>query len=479
MPDDLSRSFVRQLIFLAGGLVACAGLTGCPTDEPPQGCEGGECADASIDVTDGCESKNDCPVGEQCVDNQCEPVPGCQNDMECPGDQVCREGYCYDPEPEDTGGGMEDTTDAGPTDTADGGSDAGDTGEGGDGMTDTTTMDGGETADGECMGCMVQVDGGMRCTEGNDREACGRGGETCQTCGEFEECEDGTCQAKSCSPNNCANGCCQDGECKDGTSAMLCGTGGEECSECEGETRCTANQKCESCNGCWTSNDVCKDGDTSDFCGTGGNACTSCDSDEKCEGGQCIEKTCSEMCSNGCCDGAACRSGTSDTACGDNGASCKECGDGYECDFTQECDLDRSSRWDAIAIDGEVPKSDQNSVFFDSRGNPPDPYIKVKVEGATETHEKQSDVVDNDTTPYWHDTTVTDVLASDLMRNNKITFTVMDEDPWYAGGDDEIAKCVGNFEESHFNGWVQWSCTNHENSNNPVKVKYKFKLEVH
>jgi len=464
MYPTTSQHALPLWMLLAVGFVASTTLAGCPPSDPPSGCEGGLCVE-DTGTEDECESHTDCAIGEQCIDGECQPATGCENNDDCPGEEICKAGQCYAPEPEDTG-----VADTGGPDVFD----AGDTGPGPDG--DVETTDGDDVTDGGCSGCMLPNDAGMdQCVAGNDREACGSGGEACTQCGENEECKNGTCQQKPCSPADC-DGCCENGECKEGTSSTACGKGGEACSQCQGDTRCTAARRCESCNGCWTDSDECKNGDTSRHCGTGGETCQRCASDEKCEGGTCIEKSCSETC-QGCCDGSSCLTGSRDDACGSGGESCKQCGDGYECDFTDSCDLDRNSRWDVIAISGDVPTSDQNSVFYDHRGNPPDPYIEVEVEGFTETTSGKSDTDKDDTTPFWYDTTAKDVRAADLKRTDKTTFTIKDEDPWYAGGDDKIASCAGNFEDNHFRGSIEWTCVNHKNASQPVEVNYKFKLE--
>lgn len=181
--------------------------------------------------------------------------------------------------------------------------------------------------------------------------------------------------------------------------------------------------------------------------------------------------------SGGCCFGTTCRPGTSDSACGSGGDSCNRCDNGFVC-RNQSCELDLNSHWDVIAIDGEVPKSDQNNVFWDNRFNKPDPYVKVETKGRTKTHKGKTGTDDDDLTPFWNETTVQNAPAYDLDGFQNSTFTIMDADSVF--GDDEIAKCKFDFDEAHFDGsFVTFNCTNHSGSSNPVKVEVTFRLRYH
>ena len=466
-----------RLVVLAGLLIVGGLSAGCSkTDNPVVQCSGSDCPDAG--GKDECEKPADCPVGEQCVEGRCESRPPCEEDSDCPGEQYCNMGGCYSPKPD---------TKSDVTPVVDGGVDAA-----GDAAPRETGTPGDAAGDGEtqgCSGCILSRDAGPTCVPGNESQACGSGGEACSVCGAEETCKDGKCIDKPCTPSSCPMGCCLGTQCLNGDTDMACGTGGESCAQCTGDTVCK-DSKCEvpcgpgTCPGCCNAMGKCLMGDTDMACGSGGKACTQCAGDEKCQNGQCVKLSCSQTCKNntqygpsgGCCAGSTCKAGDTDTACGDGGDPCEACRSGFECQF-QECDLQRNSRWDVVAVDAELPEKNKDGNYWDGSGDPPDPYVKVKVEGWTKTKSGKTKKVENDRTPFWWETTAPKVRAADLKRTNKTVFEVIDEDPWWSGGDTQVVKCKMDFEERHFEGGShQFTCTNHSGATNPVTVKITFRL---
>lgn len=392
-----------------------------------------------------CENSEDCPIGETCVDGTCQVMEGCDDNDDCAGDRVCRQGSCY-----------AQATDGGYFDTDDDQEDAVDTVDAAD--TGGDIRDGQDYGDVQnCRGCIASTDTGVRrCVAGTKKGACGSGGEACKICDDDQLCEEGECVEKPCTRANCA-GCCRDGNCVSGDSAQACGSGGEQCDVCSGAAKCV-DGACEivcgpdSCAGCCSSSGKCLGGDSDESCGSDGSACTSCASDEKCANGECVLESCSSRCSEGCCAYGTCKDGTTDQACGDNGDSCQTCDAGHECEF-QECDLVSNSRWDVIAVSAEVPETDENGVFWDSRYNKPDVFMEVRNKGYTETKKGKTSVDDGDLTPFWYETTVSDARAIDLKRANKTYLRLVDKDPWYdPSGNDEIAECSVDLEDRHFDG---------------------------
>lgn len=444
------------LLVLGGCLGADSGEEQSPKCIGP-GCDEGEGGGP-------CQVDRDCPTGRECVDGSCRRPAGCESDEDCASGMACIEGSCY-----------AQGTDLGYFETGTG-SDGGGS-EYGDDTAGRDVFDPGDVKN--CSGCIVRADTGpARCIQGTEKGACGSGGETCKVCDDDEFCDSGECVTKPCTPTNCA-GCCEDGTCKSGDSSMACGSDGETCDVCSGAAKCV-DGGCEivcgpdSCAGCCSPEGVCLDGDSADKCGSGGAECSSCAGDEACANGDCVLKECTERCSDGCCDGSTCRNGDTDQNCGRNGESCQTCGGGHSCS-SGSCDVVDNSRWDIIGVSAEVPKSSENGVFWDSRGNNPDVFLEVKNEGYTTTYEGKTSVDGGDLTPFWYETTVSDARAVDLKRYNKTTLRLVDEDPWYdPTGNDEIAKCAVDLDERHFNGQTyEFIC------NDGVETTIRIKLRHH
>lgn len=167
-----------------------------------------------------------------------------------------------------------------------------------------------------CIGC---CDGDI-CRAGSKNELCGAGAAACRACGNDQICYDKQCtKVGACSPADCAGCCDQTGNCVEDPQAVgLCGTGGGDCSRCEGTS-------------------VCLQG----ICGGGG--------------------TCNAAACDGCCDEGRCvEPGNSDEACGPKGGSCENCAvQKLECDTaTRQC----RAKCNAANCDGCCKDSDGDGV---------------------------------------------------------------------------------------------------------------------
>lgn len=190
-----------------------------------------------------------------------------------------------------------------------------------------------------CSGC-CDADG--QCVSGHDSGACGRRGQACEACGADEVCAANaangrTCQPRpTCGPSTCP-GCCVGDICAVGTQPNACGSGGELCQSCSSQVpaRVCQSGSCQlpSCgpatcpNGC-CSGDACVVGTQDHACGPiGGAACGDCAaSNQVCQGRQCVERcgpsTCAGCCRpNNTCDAL----GSHDTSCGQGGVACASC----------------------------------------------------------------------------------------------------------------------------------------------------------
>lgn len=93
-----------------------------------------------------------------------------------------------------------------------------------------------------CGGCCAE---NGQCLVGFTNEACGSGGMPCVSCDKLGK----TCDAakRTCVETPCektCGGCCQKGVCQPGSSNQACGSGGEECETCQDDEVCQQNQ-CE------------------------------------------------------------------------------------------------------------------------------------------------------------------------------------------------------------------------------------------
>lgn len=135
---------------------------------------------------------------------------------------------------------------------------------------------------------------------------------------------------------NCRDGL---GNCQDGTSVFACGTGGNQCRNCNVGEQCV-NGACtmgacgpQSCAGCCTNNFCVAANQQSRFsCGTQGQACAQCPMGQTCRNGMCGSAACDvTSCPSGCCANGQCQSGQSRLACGLAGQMCMRCPTGQNC----------------------------------------------------------------------------------------------------------------------------------------------------
>ena len=89
------------------------------------------------------------------------------------------------------------------------------------------------------------------CVPGNDRFACGKGGDPCVICAAYKVCSNGKC--RPCS-GGCDGCCTYMGDCLLGASKAACGKGGMPCETCVGTAIClpTGCKPCHpgNCSGC-------------------------------------------------------------------------------------------------------------------------------------------------------------------------------------------------------------------------------------
>lgn|SRR5215831_2265811 len=165
--------------------------------------------------------------------------------------------------------------------------------------------------------------GACKCGHGHSCQSGCCDGDICRI-NEFSACGTAGGSCTSCSPasaDNCANGQCRCG------SASACSVG-QHC--VGGSCRCDAS----SCpNGCCDGNNICRSGTELTACGTGGQACSSCSGDT-CSGGTC---GCLECGSPGSCHQCTCTD--LGGQCGQYPSSCHvcDCHDFGTCDPTETC----------------------------------------------------------------------------------------------------------------------------------------------
>jgi hypothetical protein len=149
----------------------------------------------------------------------------------------------------------------------------------------------------DCKGCCYEG----ACLAGDSTSTCGTDGEVCKECPPDHYCSKGICTKNptQCDASNC-NGCCSgDGFCIPFNlqSNDACGKGGEVCNTCSSSTTCKQgsciyDQPCFSyCSqGCCTQQGQCLDytQQSPQSCGDEGAVCTACDPNLSCLGGQCV-----------------------------------------------------------------------------------------------------------------------------------------------------------------------------------------------
>lgn len=272
---------MRHLSIVGLGLTMCLAVAGCgdETSAPPAGCTAQTCPNGCCDSSGICRtwSATSCGLsgtpGETCII--------CDVGKTCTAQGVCSSG----------GGGACNATNC-------------------------------------AAGCCGFDD---KCKLGRSATECGVGGVSCQVCGAGEQCENQSCTKVSCDATTCPTGCCSaTGDCLPGTTEGACGSGGQACKTCDGQTcengQCKAIAKpCDATicpNGCCDSDGTCVTSPTDQKCGGGGEACEACGTGQTCDGGKC---TCTSSSCPGCCDGDSCKAGNIPSACGKDGAACQTC----------------------------------------------------------------------------------------------------------------------------------------------------------
>jgi C2 domain len=282
----------------------------------------------------------------------------------------------------------------------------------------------------------------------------------------------GTVQVATCTPENC-EGCCRNDKCETGKSTTGCGVGAAGCQICSGQQKCTADGQCRepcsanNCAGC-CKGDVCEPGTASGACGGDGDACTACSGSDVCSNKQCIDGSCQATCTNGCCSAAGCQSGTAASACGSGGEGCVDCGFGRQC-TSGACVIDPNALWDVYVSFAVLPEKSKSNYNWDTLAGLPDAYlIAYSSEGAS-THSGQTLSITDSLYPFWAETPLKGVKASELL--SKLSFEVWDEDTLDL--DDLIGGCELPVTAAIFDGSLQdFTCAASTRSN-PVKLYYR------
>lgn len=263
---------------------------------------------------------------------------------------------------------------------------------------------------------------------------------------------DGKPQVVTCTPANCT-GCCRDDKCEKGDATSACGAGAKACEICASTSKCTGGvckEPCgpNTCQGC-CDGDTCVQGTTKDKCGEEGGACKACDGALVCSNHTCIDGSCQATCTNGCCSEAGCQPGNTAAACGTSGEACVDCGVGRTCSAAA-CQLDRTSLWDVYVSFAVVPDTDKNGAAWDVLAGAPDPYLKVFTSEGASVHSGQTTALTDSTFPFWAETPVKGVKASELLANT--TVEVWDSD---VDVDDYIGGCKLPLTPAIFDGSLQ------------------------
>ena len=290
---------------------------------------------------------------------------------------------------------------------------------------------------------------------------------------------DGKPQVVTCTPANC-NGCCRDDKCEKGDTMAACGVGAKGCEICPATSNCTAGackEPCgpNTCQGC-CDGDTCVDGTAKDKCGDEGGKCSACGpqfgGDGVCSNRTCIDGSCQATCTNGCCSATGCQTGNTASACGTGGEGCINCGVGRTCSAAA-CQLDRTSLWDVYISFAIVPATDKTGASWDFPASPADPYLTVYTSEGTSVHSGQTTALTDTSAPFWAETPVKGVKASELLANTSIE--IFDSDGGFF--DDPIGGCQLPLTAAIFDGSLQ----NHvcPASASTVEVKVYFRINPH
>jgi hypothetical protein len=248
---------------------------------------------------------------------------------------------------------------------------------------------------------------------------------------------DGKPQVATCTPANCP-GCCREDRCEKGDTSGACGASAKACEICSATSKCTAGickEPCgpDTCNGC-CDGDTCVTTETNAKCGEKGAACVACATDLICSNHTCIDGSCQATCTNGCCSATGCQAGNTAAACGTGGEGCVVCGVGRACS-NAACILDRTSLWDVYISFAFVPEKDKAGAAWDVLAGAPDPYVVVFSSEGASAHSGQTTVLTDTTDPFWKETPLKGVKASELLANTSIEFWDSDYDyDDYMGG---------------------------------------------
>ncbi|MCR9162260.1 MAG: C2 domain-containing protein [Nannocystaceae bacterium] len=324
-----------------------------------------------------------------------------------------------------------------------------DTGDSQDAAGDPTT----DPTVGGCMGCLDAAGG---CLAGDLDQACGALAQACVACEEGSFCNEGSCEPlPACTPDNC-EGCCDGDDCLDGTDIAACGRSGQQCAVCSSESTCNEGV-CElpcatTCDGCCDASGDCIPLEQIDdsACGIEGDTCASCPADFACSAGSCISTACQSTC-DGCCDGATCNTGDTLRACGQGGSACEPCPAGTLC--TDTCEADPDATWQLLIESAVTTTVDGNGNTWDGLGGLPDPYVRVTLDGDTQT----TPIADDTIEPEWNATLFEDSSTARMLM--PITFELRDSD---VITDETMGECTYELTPDLFGSTVQAQCVDEE-----------------
>lgn len=270
--------------------------------------------------------------------------------------------------------------------------------------------------------------------------------------GEVPVGPDGKPQAVTCTPANC-KGCCRDDKCETGDQTSACGASAAACEICSPTASCKAG-KCtepcrpDNCAGC-CDGDTCVLGTAKDKCGKNGAKCSACGGTFVCSKQTCIDSSCQATCQSGCCTATGCQPGTAATACGTGAEACIDCGPGRLCQAAA-CALDRNSLWDVYISFAVLPEKDSADLYWDYPTGAPDAFVIVYSSEGASSHSGQTTVINDSTIPFWAETPLKGVKASELLNNTSIS--IYDSDLAY---DDYMGGCQLPLSAAVFDGSLQ------------------------
>jgi len=269
-------------------------------------------------------------------------------------------------------------------------------------------------------------------------------------------------QVTTCTPQNC-DGCCRDDKCEKGDTEATCGASASACEVCRGAQKCTAG-KCKepcgpnNCKGC-CDGDTCQPGTATDKCGNEGLACNTCTKQGAsfiCSNHTCIDGSCQATCTTGCCTAAGCQPGTAAKACGTGGEGCIDCGFGRTCGATTAtCAIDPNATWDFYVSFAVVPdKVKSTGASWDPTNGAPDPQLYAYSSEGSSFHSGHTTVQKDSTFPFWAETPLTGIKASELMKD--LSFDLWDSDEDISGDfDDYMGGCTLPLKAEVFDGSLQ------------------------